>query len=441
MEPADETPEPPEPDVAVRGWVLICVAAVVAGAAIGVVGGAFRWCLVAADRLRIDLVEWTHGLPGPSWLIPMAAAALGAGLAALIVRWVPLASGSGIPHVEAVYRGEARLPVLLLLPAKFIGGVLSIGSGLVLGREGPTVHMGAAIGAEAGRRARLPEYEVRMLQTAVGGAGLAVAFNAPIGGILFALEEVTRSFRFQTVLATTLAAATGVGVAQLLLGNDPDFHVAALEAPDLAWLPLFIVFGLLTGFLGAVYNWLVLWFLDNIGGFRRIPAVAKAAMIGALVGLAMFVYPLAVGGGDTLTQLILSGHQIVLPVVVGYLLVRMIAGPLSYSAAVPGGLFAPLLAVGALWGLLFVGVFGAIWPGDVTALAIPMALVGMAAFFGATVRAPVTGMVIVIEMTATTSVAVPMLAATAVAVLTCYLTGTPPIYDSLRDRMSPEKPS
>ena len=108
------------------------------------------------------------------------------------------AAGSGIEHVEAVYRGEAQPPLLLLLPAKFIGGVLSMGSGLVLGREGPTVHMGAAIGAESARRARLPESEVRMMQTAVGGAGLAVAFNAPLGGTLFALREVTKSFRLQT---------------------------------------------------------------------------------------------------------------------------------------------------------------------------------------------------------------------------------------------------
>ena len=436
--PADPDPDPDTPVESVRGWVLLCVTAIVAGVAIGFIGGAFRWCLETADRLRIDLVEWTHGLPGPGWLVPMAAAALGATLAALIVRWVPLAAGSGIQHVEAVYKGEAQPPLLPLLPAKFVGGVLSIGSGLVLGREGPTVHMGAAIGAETAQRAGLGDSDVRMMQTAVGGAGLAVAFNAPIGGTMFALEEVTKSFRLQTVLATLIAAATAVGCMRFLLGNEPDFHVEAIGAPALAWLPLFVVFGLLTGCLGAVYNRLLLWFLDRVGGIRRIPAVAKAAVIGAIIGLAMFIYPLAVGGGDTLTQLILSGHDILLPVVAGVLMVRFVAGPLSYSAAVPGGLFAPLLAVGALWGLLFIGALGAVWPGDMTTLAIPMALVGMAAFFGATVRAPVTAIVLVIEMTATTAVAIPMIVATAAAVLVAKLTGSPPIYDSLRERMSPD---
>lgn len=422
-----------------RGSVHICVTAIVAGVFIGFIGAAFRWLLQTADRLRIDLVDWAHRLPGPGWLVPIAATAIGATLAALIVRWEPLAAGSGIQHVEAVYGGEAKPPSIRLLPAKFIGGVMSIGSGMVLGREGPMVHMGAAIGAETARRTKLPDAEVAMMQTALGGAGLAVAFNAPIGGALFTLEEVTKSFRVKTVLASLFAAASAVTCLRLVLGNKADFDVEPLGDPALAWIPLFVVFGLLTGVLGAAYNGLTLWFLDHVAAFRRIPSLAKAAIIGGLIGLVMFVYPLGAGGGDDLTQLILGGGHIAASAVVGILAVRFVAGPLSYSAAVPGGLFAPLLAVGALWGLLFVNVFDAMWPGDARQLAIPMALVGMAAFFGATVRAPVTGMVVVTEMTATTATLVPMMAATVAAVLAANLIGSKPIYDSLRERMPDEK--
>jgi chloride channel protein, CIC family len=433
------TAGPSQPDDSTRGSVHICVTAIVAGVLIGFVGGAFRWCLQTADDLRIDFVGWAHELPGPGWLVPMAAAAAGATLAALIVRWEPLAAGSGIQHVEAVFLGEARPPLIRLVPAKFIGGVLSMGSGLVLGREGPTVHMGAAIGAEAARRARLNDSEVRMMQTALGGAGLAVAFNAPIGGVLFTLEEVTKSFQVKTVLATLFSAVAAVACSRVILGNHADFQVEPIGSPALAWLPLFVVFGLLTGCLGAVYNGLVLWFLDHVGAIRRIPTLAKAAIIGAIIGFAMFVYPLAVGGGEDLTQRILGGGQhLVVPAIIGILAVRFVAGPLSYSAAVPGGLFAPLLAVGALWGLLFVGCFNAVWPGDTSQLAVPMALVGMAAFFGATVRAPLTGMVVVTEMTATTATLVPMMAATAAAVFAANVLGSAPIYESLRQRMPDE---
>ena len=421
-------------DDSMRGAVLICVTATVAGVIIGFIGGAFRWLLQAADRLRIDLVEWAGRLPGPGLLIPIAAAAVGATLAALVVRWEPLANGSGIQHVEAVYRGELPPPRIRLLPAKFVGGLLAIGSGLVLGREGPTVHMGAAIGAQAARQARLPDSEVRMMQTALGGAGLAVAFNAPIGGTLFTLEEVTRSFRVKTVLATVFAASTAVGCARLILGDHPEFRLAPIGEPEFVWLPLFVVFGLVTGILGAVYNRLVLWFLDHVAAVRRVPSVAKATVIGAIIGVIMVIYPQAVGGGEEATQILLGGKQILLSVIVGYLLLRFLAGPLSYSAPVVGGLFAPMLTIGALWGVLFVGVVNLGWPGEIGYLAVPMAVVGMSAFFGACVRAPVTGMVLVIEMTASTAVIVPMLAATAAAVLMAYLVDSPPIYDSLRER-------
>ena len=120
------TADPGQPDNSMRGSVHICITAIIAGVLIGFVGGAFRWCLQTADDLRIDFVDWAHMLPGPGWLVPMAAAAAGATLAALIVRWEPLAAGSGIQHVEAVFLGEAKPPLIRLLPAKFFGGVLSI---------------------------------------------------------------------------------------------------------------------------------------------------------------------------------------------------------------------------------------------------------------------------------------------------------------------------
>lgn len=417
------------------GLVWICTVAVLAGVVVGVIGGAFRWCLQLADHWRVDLVTWAHDLPGPGWLVPIAAAAIGAALAAVVVRWVPLSAGSGIQHVEAVYRGAARPPNLLLVPAKFIGGVLAIGSGLVLGREGPTVHMGAAIGADAARRGGLDDRDVRMMQTALGGAGLAVAFNAPLGGTLFTLEEATKSVHLRTVLTTLFSAASAVACARLILGDQPDFHVDPVAAPSTGWIPVFIAFGLITGGLGALYSRLVLWFLDGVSAVPRIPAIAKAAAIGAVIGLVAFVDPRAVGGGDELTQLIVGGGALALPLALGYLLVRAVAGPLSYAAAVPGGLFAPLLAVGALWGVLFVGGLNALSPHENPSLVVPMAIVGMAAFFGAVVRAPATAIVLVIEMTATMSLVVPMLAATAAAVLAAELLKSPPIYDSLRARM------
>ncbi|WP_207842938.1 ClC family H(+)/Cl(-) exchange transporter [Williamsia soli] len=418
-----------------RGIMTLCGLAIAAGVAIGFIGGAFRWCLREADEWRVEMLRWAHDLPGPGWLIPIAITATGAALAALIVRQIPLAAGSGIQHVEAVSRGEAGPPPLRVLPAKFIGGLLSIGSGMILGREGPTVHMGATIGAEAGRRARLDDDDMRLMQTSVAGAGLAVAFNAPVGGALFVFEEVTKSVRLRTVIPTLLAVAVGVGCSRIIMGDRPDFLVGPVDSPSIVLLPVFVVFGLLTGVLGIFYNRVIMGLLELVGRVRRVPAFVKAAAIGAVIGALLAVDPLTAGGGDTLAQKLIGGGSVALPVIAGYLAVRLIAGPLSYASATPGGLFAPLLAVGALWGVLFVGIADVFVPGVDSTLTIGMALVGMAAFFGAVVRAPITGVVIVIEMTATTSVTVPMIAATAAAVLVAQLAGAPPIYDSLRERM------
>lgn len=419
-----------------RSILPLCCVAVVAGAAIGFVGGAFRWCLRVADRWRLDLLEWANHAPGPGWLVPVAVTAIAAAAGAAVVRWVPLASGSGIQHVEAVARGEARSAPLHLVPTKFLGGLVAIGGGLVLGREGPTVHMGAAIGAETGRRAHLSDDDVRVSQSAIAGAGLAVAFNAPIGGALFTIEEVTHSFRPRIVVPTLLGVAVAVACSRLVLGDHPDFAVDLGSPPGVEWLPLFVVFGLVTGPLGIAYNRLVLRFLEfSSVASTRIPPIALAALIGALVGALMIIDPLAAGGGDTLTQRIIGGGTLLMPLVVTLLLVRFFAGPLSYAAGTPGGLFAPLLAVGALWGVLFAGIADAVLPLDVGALTVPLSIVGMAAFFGATVRAPLTGIVIVIEMTATATLTVPMAAATAAAVLVAHIAGAPPIYDSLREHM------
>lgn len=423
-----------EPSVPARELATICVLAIVAGAVIGVVGGAFRWCLERLERWRIHTVEWAHELPGPGWLVPVGITILGALLAALIVRMVPLASGSGIQHVEAVDRGQAEPPPLSVLPSRFVGTLLSIGSGLVLGREGPIVHMGAAVGAETARRARRPEHE-RLLQTSVSGAGLAVAFNAPIGGALFVVEEVTGSFRFRTVVPVVLSVAAAVACSRTIVGDTPDFAVDPIAPPSIVLLPVFVVFGLLTGLLGAAYNRMVLGSLSVVESVRSLSPVTKAAIIGGLIGLLSVVAPWAGGGGDSLVQHVVSGGALALPVVAWYVLLRFVAGPLSYAAGTPGGLFAPLLALGALWGLLCAGICTAIVPGIGSSLAVPMAIAGMAALFGASVRAPITGVVLVVEMTAATGVTVPMLAATICAVVVAYSTRVPPIYDSLRDRM------
>lgn len=416
-----------------RRLVVICVLAAVAGVLVGFLGGVFRWCLEGAQGGLDDLLDWAHDLPGPGWLVPILVTGVAAGLARLIVVWAPQAAGSGIQDVEAVWKVQDKLPPLHLIPAKFIGGVLALGSGLVLGREGPTVQMGAVIGAESGRRLDLADADRRLLHVALAGAGLGVAFNAPVGGALFSIEEVTKSFRLRAVLTTLVASAVAVGCARIVVGNEPDFLVSDVAPPKVGQLGWYIAFGLLTGLLGALYNVVVVRALRITDRVGRVGPIERAAVIGAFIGLLLWIDPLLAGGGDRLSQRVID-EPLVWTSLLGFLAVRFVAGPISYAAGTPGGLFAPLLALGALWGALVHGALEG-WAPGVDPDAVPFVIVGMAALFAAVVRAPLTGLVLIIEMTGAAALSIALLAGCFGAVLAAEVIKSPPIYDSLRARM------
>ncbi|MFD5409027.1 ClC family H(+)/Cl(-) exchange transporter [Streptomyces nojiriensis] len=423
-----------------RGSGRSFVVAGVAGALVGLVGGGFRWCLEHADRLRGSVLEAAAGLGAAGRLIPVVLTAVGAAVACAIARRVPHAAGSGIQHVEAVWRQEAEARTAWLLPAKFLGGLIAIGSGLVLGREGPIVHMGAAIGSAAGRHGRLDAEGVegaedaRMLHTALGGAGLAVAFSAPLGGLLFVCEEVTGIVRPRLVLLTLVGTVTAVAVSQLVVGDTLVLPLPAVPTPPLWMLPVFLLSGMTAGALGAAYSALVVRTLQVCDRLTRVPLVARAAVIGAVVGALMAFDPLLTGGGDQLSERLLTGGSLTAAALVLCLAVRFVAGPLSYAAATPGGLFAPLLALGALWGTLTHALVSPVLPAG-AAGAAAFAVVGMAAVFTGVVRAPLTGAVLVVEMTGTGVLLLPLLIACFAATVTADRLGSEPIYDSLRRRM------
>jgi CIC family chloride channel protein len=425
-------PEPDEAPPAGGALLRLAAVALVGGLLTGLVGTAFRVVLLQAEQWRGALVAWASQWPALGWLFPVLSAAVLVALARwLVQRYAPMAGGSGVQHVEAVMRGEAEPAPAAVLPVKFIGGSLAIGSGLALGREGPTVQMGATIGAELARRAA-PD-DVRTMQSAAAGAGLAVAFNAPFGGAVFVFEELSRRFTLRLMVATLTACAGAVLVLRVLLGDPVEFSAAGLyEAPFLSF-GLCIVFGALIGALGAAYNHATLRGLDLFARFPAVPVELRAAMIGAAVGLVAWFEPQVVGGGESLVQGVLDGQFTLLGLALIFA-VRWVLGPLSYSAGTPGGLFSPLLLVGAAFGALFGGVAHLLVPSVVPQPAM-FAVAGMAAFFTAVVRAPLTGLILVVEMTATTAVIVPMLAACAGALIVPALLRSPPIYDTLRERM------
>ena len=233
--------------------------ALVAGAAAGLVGAVFRLSLEQADRLRNALIGWAHGEEAAGFLLVVAACASATAIAGWLVRrFSPYAAGSGIPHVEAVLREELPPIPFRLIPVKFLGGLLAIGSGLALGREGPTVQMGASLAHLVGKLFARTWADCRVLIAAGAGAGLGTAFNAPIAGAVFVLEELVQRFEHRIAIAALGASATAIGVARLLVGDMPDFTVSGLGYGDAETRALYFVFGAFAGILAVAYNRLLL---------------------------------------------------------------------------------------------------------------------------------------------------------------------------------------
>lgn len=407
--------------------VRIAAASLITGVLIGAVGGIFRQVLVIADRLRGELIQWAHAWPNSGWLAPVMLALLGAAIARiLVVRFAPEAEGSGLQRVEAVFAGQVQPAKLAVLPVKFVGGILAIGSGLALGREGPTVQMGASLGELVSGFLLKVKEDVRIVTAAGAGAGLAVAFNAPLGGSIFVFEELTSSFTPWLQLGTLTAAALAISVMRLFLGNEFDFAVPQASAPAIPLGWPFLILGAVLGALGALYNLVIVALLRLADRLPRWSSTSRAAFIGAMIGLTAWFAPGLVGGGETLTQSILSGHYAAKGLLV-VVLVRFLIGPWSYAAGTPGGIFAPLLAVGTAVGALFGGLFG-ISP-------LTCAIIGMGAFFAATVRAPLTGIALTVEMTGRGDLTLGLLEASLMAMLIAMLLGSEPIYATLKRRM------
>jgi chloride channel protein, CIC family len=411
--------------------LALAMLSLIVGAISGLVGALFRLGLHRLDLWRTTLLVKAHELGWGGLIVVIAATTLAAGVAAWMVRTIaPESTGSGIPYVERQLReGWIGNPIRIGL-VKFFGGWLAIGSGLALGREGPTVQLGAVVGHLCGFGFRRNESDCRVLLAAGAGAGLATAFNAPIAGAVFVLEELLGSFDVPISIATLGTSATAIAVARLMLGRAPDFSVPGLEHLDVAAVGSHFALGIVLGLLGVAYSRAILGGIALQTRFSKIPVEWRAAAVGTVIGLVGWISPSLVGGGDNLTQQAISGNALFGMVVVIFL-IRFVLGPLSYAAQTPGGLFAPMLTIGSQAGLLL----GWLWIhlfGSSAYLPQEFAIVGMAAFFTSVVRAPVTGIILVIELTASFSLLLPMLAAAFGAMTVATILRQPPIYNSLR---------
>jgi CIC family chloride channel protein len=409
--------------------------AAVVGALAGSVAVLFQVALDAGDRGRYALLR---SLPSYSWwgwvVLPIIAATL-AGIAGYLTeRYAPASSGSGIPHIRAVLAKKRTLDWKRLLPIKFIAGVLGIGGGLSLGREGPTVQMGAAVGAGFSDQMKLDQRSKRNLIASAAGAGLGAAFNAPLAGFIFVIEELQRELSPLTFVSALIASVTSVAISRIFTGQLPSFHIRNYPLPPLQALPLFAIMGLVAGYAGVFFNSSLIRSV-RFSQSLKLRIWQKAAIAGAVTGLVGWWLPDALGGGHPVAEDILRG-TFATPDFVWFLIALLVGKfaltMIGYSSGVPGGIFAPLLVLGAIIGALFGQISVLLFP-NASPTPAAYAVIGMAAMFTSIVRAPLTGIVLILEMTGNQEQLFALILACLIAYLVAEHAHSAPIYDALLD--------
>ena len=388
-----------EPEPGEGSLVPLAALALLVGAGSGLIVALFRLALTRVEEWRGTLIAGAHHRPFIGFVSVVLGCAATVALAAWLVRrFSPYASGSGIPQVEGALTGDLPPAPPRLLPVKFAGGLLSIGAGMALGREGPSVQMGAVIGSLVGKVGGRAWPDLRTLVAAGAGAGLAVTFNAPIAGAVFVLEELVRRLETRVAITALGASASAILISRLLLGDTPDFQVTVtaqsatatgpLPYAAAATWPLYLMLGVVCGIAAGLYNRVILGAMALAARLDQHCRVEfQAAAIGALVGAIGWFAPGLVGGGDTITQGLLAGGVATGAVPLAFV-VRFGLGAVCYAARTPGGLFAPLLVLGAQLGLLCGGLAQTAFPGLGIEPAA-FAVVGMAAFFTGVVQSPI----------------------------------------------------
>jgi CIC family chloride channel protein len=414
--------------------------AVMVGVLAGGLAVAFRGVLALAEIGRAAFVEWAQGsMPFLGLAVVMAVSAGAVVVAAYLVRrFAPDAAGSGIPQLKAVLLRLRELRWMPVMLVKFCSGALSLAAGLCLGREGPTVQMGGTVGAGVvdwmggSRRDRLT------LIAAGAGAGLAASFNAPLAGLLFVLEEMQRDFRASVFNAALIASVTADIVSRAFYDSLPVFQVPSIgkQAVQLNSLPAFAVIGIVAGLLGVLFNRSLLFTVDQAGKLSGRNRLILAGLVGALAGAVGWYVPTlaidALGGGHHLAERALLG-QLALWTIPLWFAARFAFLLFSYSPGTAGGIFAPFLVLGALIGLGCGLLIKEAFPG-VGATPALMAVAGMSAYFAGIVRAPLTGVVLIVEMTGQYELLLPLMVASFFAYGTADVLGDVPIYEALLER-------
>ena len=382
-----------------RKWYASRLAVVLEGILIGIIVGfvvvLFRELLSRGDELRRTLYVSLGSFKNPQtvlWCFALVPAGL---LLGLCSKKFPMIRGSGIPQIKGALNRLCSLNWAPELPLKFITGVLGLGLGLSLGREGPSIQIGAYVGKGVLAIFRRPHRERKHLITAASAAGVAAAFNAPLAGVIFALEELQSGFSPAIIACSMGAAMAADAVAGYFFGMRPIFDFRHIEALPLRLFPWIILLGVLCGLLGDLFK-RSLYLSQDIYARLRLPQIVRPVLpLLVSVPLGFYLFDITGGGHGLIESLSRTERSLELLLIL--LAGKIMFTALCYGSGTSGGIFLPLLACGALAGdILGIILYRAGYISEGQNL--NFMILGMAAFFTGAVSAPVTGVVLILEM-------------------------------------------
>ncbi|MCP2182595.1 chloride channel protein, CIC family [Prauserella alba] len=401
----------------------LMVLALVIGVGAGLGAVAFRWLITTATHVLSGHEDYAAApgsghpwLPGwGSWFLLLAPVVAGLVYGPLVYRFAREARGHGVPEVmySVAERGGHIKPQVSLVKA--LASALCIGGGGSVGREGPIVQIGAALGSTLGRVAKLPERRLRVLVACGAAGGIAATFNAPLAGPFFAMELILQSFTIESFGAVVLASVAASVTGRAIMGNEAFLSLPVFQVRNPVEFALFAVLGLVIGAVGVLFAKVLYRVEDVCDRIWRGPEWLRPAAGGVLLGGLLMLLPQLYGVGYPVLGDAIDGDY-----AIGFLLVllagKMVATSLTIGIGGSGGVFAPSLFIGAMGGTAFGLVVHALLPG-VTASPGVYGLIGMGAAFAGSARAPITGVITLFEITGEYSIILPMMSTVVVATL------------------------
>ncbi|NIM96783.1 MAG: CBS domain-containing protein [candidate division Zixibacteria bacterium] len=387
---------------------------------VGVGGGLgaviFRWLIGFFHKVFFDYgtLLFSQATSQPNWLIPLIPAAGGLLVAPITYRLAKEARGHGVPEVmlAVALRGGIIRPLIAL--AKSIASSICIGSGGSAGREGPIVQIGSALGSTVGQLFRMSGERVKILVGCGAAAGISATFNAPIAGVLFALEIILGDFTMYAFSPVILSSVVATIISRAFLGNYPAFIVPAYDLVSVWEMPMYIGLGLVAGVFSVVFI-KALYKSEDIFEALRINNSLKPALGGLILGTIGIFYPQLFGVGYEAISAALQ-EQTVVGVLILLAFLKIVGTSLTLGSGGSGGVFAPSLFMGAMLGGFFGYLVNLAFP-EVTASYGAYALVGMSAVVAGTTHAPITAMLIIFEMTGDYRIILPLMLASVISTL------------------------